>query len=215
MSLSVKFLRELFSFPGQPDDRDVDVIIGGVSTNDIGQPGPELGTNIAVEIGLPTGYYLTTTDPLKISAPRFYPSAFIGGEFVNRWVLIQLPTGVDFGKFVPDEHSSGTWYDASAEKLASWPNWTPMPDGSNPDPHLVTTIPEPSSAPQTVTILKPVADLSSLQGLLMFALADADGVKLSFDHPEWEQYRMRASTALSTLQSVDQLRSLFPIPVNT
>jgi hypothetical protein len=215
MSFSVKQLREMFSFPGVDESKEVDLFLGGaVSVGRIGSPGPELGDNIAMAIDLPEGYYLTTSDPEKIVTPRWIAAVGIG-DFADRWVLINLPHGCDFGKFVSDGHSSGTWYDATDTALKNWPEWVPLPEGSSPDPRLVAVMPDPPSAPLTVTILSPVSDPETLTSILMFELAKADGFDLkSPSQPEWEQYIKRATSALRALQDVDQLRSLWPTPVS-
>lgn len=215
MSFSVNHLRALFSFPGESDDREVDVFLtdpngGGVGIGDISGPGQELGDNIAMSIALPDGYFLTIADPQKISAPQWFAATAIG-EFANKWVLVQLSNGADFGKFVPDGNVSGKWYDASGNELKSWPNWAPVPSGTSPDPHLATTLPEPPNAPLTMTVLQPVTDKGALSSLLMFALAKQDGFDLkSPAQPEWTQYEGRADAALQALQDIDQLRSFLP-----
>jgi len=155
---------------------------------------------------------MTTTDPNAITPATWFPPEVISA-FANKWVLIQLPDGADFGKFVPESPDSGSFYDAAGNKLTEWPNWSPLPAGSGPDPRLVKTPPTPAGAPITVTILKPAA-ADDLVGLLQFALAKADGFDLTSPaQPEWDQYIKRAEAALASLQSVDQLRSLFPVPI--
>jgi hypothetical protein len=214
LSFTVKALRELFSFPGQPDDREVDVVIAGESIPSISGPSPELGTSLEMTVDLGPGLFLTNRDPNKIAASNWLPPEVIG-DFANKWVVVALAHGADFGKFVPDENASGTFYDAAGEALKTWPQWVPLPEGTAPDPHLATTPPEPPSAPLTVTILRPITDPSTLGSMLMFELAKSDGFTLTSPaQPEWNEYERRANAALTALRNVDQLRSLLPDPVN-